>query len=991
MSRPGTPAESTQPALSLAHIAEPLGSNVQAQDYVTSVSVEPTPQIAAPVSALSASPCARNSMESESLDVSAQNPDNSSTIRRARFDSPNKSSNEERVSSRAVSSSDSESSGKDVSTDNGPSLPASTTITSDPADTHRIQANNLPKSTQNNSNDELPRNLTASPKPDLTERGEDYTNPVDDPYPVPKTEGLKPPQLQGDAAHANKRYQYQPTRQSSVATEAPRRLLGILPEYQAPYDGSRNYDYTQKYPPDELGKEANENARAWRVYLDEAEDFDHEMLRGFRDTLDALLVFAALFSAVVTTFVVSTSESFQPDYTLATARLMVEQNQLLRAAGNITALDSVPRTFVDLDSADVSTSVLWINGLFFASLSLSLATALLSVLVKQWLQAYSSSLPSGNARDRAKIRQFRYLGLVQWKVPEIIGILPLILHASLALFMVGLSLYVSDLHRSLCWVVVSVTAISFGMYLGSVFIPVFTIQCPYRIPILFAPLNFIIFPFRIVKYYWQRVYCDLQHFSIRIRILESEWPSLPAKSIRDAETAFLMAAAGRHHSMLALCLKWLQSLQSNGSIRKIVTQALHGVFCDQREFDLQHYTEILDWNSIADSMWSALEDGDETYNHKICTSLHALWISISYADPMVPLMKMKYTLAEAALHGYLHIVKIMVQNGADVNSALQAAACTGNSDIVNYLVEKGADVNGEGGGSFGHALQAAVYSGRLDIVQYLVERGADVNAEGGEYGFALQAAAIGVENLNIVKYLVGMGADVDAMGGIYGSALHAAAYEGNMDIVRYLVENGADVNAKGGEYGSALQVAAVRGNLDIIKYLVEKEVDINAQGGNFGSALQAAAVRGNLDIFKYLVERKANVNAMGGMYGSALQAAARWGHLEIVKYLVEQGADVNAKGGNFWSALQAAAVRGNLDIIKYLVERGANVNAREGVYGPALHVAAHWGHLGVVQYLVKKGADINAKGGKYGSALKAAQARDRIEVVRYLHFKGATR
>ncbi|KAF5338298.1 hypothetical protein D9758_015768 [Tetrapyrgos nigripes] len=45
---------------------------------------------------------------------------------------------------------------------------------------------------------------------------------------------------------------------------------------------------------DELGKEASENARVWKVYLDEAETFDDEMLKGFRDTLDALLVFILL-------------------------------------------------------------------------------------------------------------------------------------------------------------------------------------------------------------------------------------------------------------------------------------------------------------------------------------------------------------------------------------------------------------------------------------------------------------------------------------------------------------------------------------------------------------------------------------------------------------------------------------------------------------------------------------------------------------------------
>ncbi|KAF5353824.1 hypothetical protein D9758_010631 [Tetrapyrgos nigripes] len=236
------------------------------------------------------------------------------------------------------------------------------------------------------------------------------------------------------------------------------RLLGIT-EYQSPYTGTRDYDYTRKYPKDEFGKEASENARVWKVYLDEAETFDDEMLKGFRDTLDALLVFVSAKKCDI--FVISTVVNLQPDYTKITASLMLEQNLLLRAAGNITAQQSVSHASVDLDNADVSTKDLWINGLFFASLSLSLATALLSVLVKQWLQAYTLSLPTGNAQERAKIRQFRYLGFEMWKVPEIIGLLPIILHASLGLFMVGLSVYVSELHESLCWIVVSVTGYPF--------------------------------------------------------------------------------------------------------------------------------------------------------------------------------------------------------------------------------------------------------------------------------------------------------------------------------------------------------------------------------------------------------------------------------------------------------------------------------------------------------------------------------------------------
>ncbi|KAJ3966154.1 hypothetical protein EV361DRAFT_1028791 [Lentinula raphanica] len=203
--------------------------------------------------------------------------------------------------------------------------------------------------------------------------------------------------------------------------------------------GSRSYDYREKYEDDAREEWLAENARVWKVYLDEAELKDNELLAGLKDTIDALLIFAALFSAVVTSFIISTITSLQPNYTQITAVLMVEQINLLRAAGNLTAINAIPNSNVNLEMTTPGIKDLWINGLFLASLSLSLATALLSVLVKQWLQAYVA-ISSGNAKEQAMLHQFKYSGLIQWKVPEISGTLPLILHTSLGLFFIGLSL-----------------------------------------------------------------------------------------------------------------------------------------------------------------------------------------------------------------------------------------------------------------------------------------------------------------------------------------------------------------------------------------------------------------------------------------------------------------------------------------------------------------------------------------------------------------------
>ncbi|KAI4522560.1 hypothetical protein K525DRAFT_177666, partial [Schizophyllum commune Loenen D] len=195
-------------------------------------------------------------------------------------------------------------------------------------------------------------------------------------------------------------------------------------------------DYSEIYPEDPYGAEVGENARVWRVYLDESGQFDDDMIQGFRDTLDVHLVFAALFSAVVTTFVAQTSQALQPDYGRISAAILLELVALQRARSP----NDVPSAGVDLDSLSATTGDVWVNALWFTTLGLSLATVLIAVLVKQWLQEYVKT-PSGPPRDRALIRHMRYKELVRWKVPFIISLIPVLLHISLALFLAGLIVF----------------------------------------------------------------------------------------------------------------------------------------------------------------------------------------------------------------------------------------------------------------------------------------------------------------------------------------------------------------------------------------------------------------------------------------------------------------------------------------------------------------------------------------------------------------------
>ncbi|KAF9001803.1 hypothetical protein BDZ89DRAFT_968198, partial [Hymenopellis radicata] len=200
-------------------------------------------------------------------------------------------------------------------------------------------------------------------------------------------------------------------------------------------------DYEKRLPEDPIYMETAPTARVWRVYVEEAAAFDDNMIGQYRDGLDVMLVFAGLFSAVVTSFLVQASQNLQTDFIEVSAVLLHDLVALQLAIahglplGNSTSPSLDPVTAFEPDAIHV-----WINGLWAVSLSASLAVALAAVLVKQWLHHYIS-LPSGTSGVRSHIRQYRYMGLQKWCVHVIIGLLPITMHISLTLFLSGLILY----------------------------------------------------------------------------------------------------------------------------------------------------------------------------------------------------------------------------------------------------------------------------------------------------------------------------------------------------------------------------------------------------------------------------------------------------------------------------------------------------------------------------------------------------------------------
>ncbi len=244
-----------------------------------------------------------------------------------------------------------------------------------------------------------------------------------------------------------------------------------------------------------------------------------------------------------------------------------------RALANGTSIESIPPAET---TSGPSRGDVWVNGLWFISLTLSLSTALLAVLARQWLHQYTA-ITSGTSRDRSLIRQYRFDGLLKWRVLVLIGVLPVLLHIALGLFLVGLVIFLMPLNPTSGWTVAGITFLVYIIYIISNILPLVDPQCPYRTP--FSDILHVIsrrlVPSLLNHIFWVTSSCIFAVVALsskqQKRRLSSRPPlklSQPLKEI-ERQTANTEAVGAR-------TIAWLLKSTSNPPTTSIALQALAG-------------------------------------------------------------------------------------------------------------------------------------------------------------------------------------------------------------------------------------------------------------------------------------------------------------------------------------------------------------------------------------------------------------------------------
>ncbi|KAG9125465.1 hypothetical protein FRC07_007485 [Ceratobasidium sp. 392] len=230
--------------------------------------------------------------------------------------------------------------------------------------------------------------------------------------------------------------------------------------YNQPVFANPHVKPFERLAADKPGEELAPGGVIWQMYVEEAKEYDSELVETENNNIDMMLLFAALFSAILTSFIIESKVLLQENSTDLTVTLLlaIAQSQQRMEQGTSQALPPIERPpFV------ASASARCINGLWFTSLALSLAAGLVAMLAKEWLTAFTASRPRP-AYTHALVHQARLQGLTQWRALHIVNLLPTMLHLSLLLFFLGLAVYLWTLDSGIAIAEVAITAATVCFY-----------------------------------------------------------------------------------------------------------------------------------------------------------------------------------------------------------------------------------------------------------------------------------------------------------------------------------------------------------------------------------------------------------------------------------------------------------------------------------------------------------------------------------------------
>ncbi|KAF7347041.1 hypothetical protein MVEN_01457800 [Mycena venus] len=220
-------------------------------------------------------------------------------------------------------------------------------------------------------------------------------------------------------------------------------------------------------------------SKLWAVYVSEAEKYDTSLVESWKSDMEGMLIFAGLFSASLTAFIIESYKTLIPDPGDSTVQLLSQISQQLAASTNGSTFQAPAPAQFSPPATSLICNVLW-----FLSLGLSLSCALIATLLEQWARDF---LHRTNMRSapvtRARIFSYLYYGMKRFNMHTVVEVIPLLLHSSLVFFFAGLVAFLSPINVLIAAVAAGLLVIVVVVYSILTLLPLWSLDCPYRTPL----------------------------------------------------------------------------------------------------------------------------------------------------------------------------------------------------------------------------------------------------------------------------------------------------------------------------------------------------------------------------------------------------------------------------------------------------------------------------------------------------------------------------
>ena len=178
----------------------------------------------------------------------------------------------------------------------------------------------------------------------------------------------------------------------------------------------------------------------------------------------------------------------------------------------------------------------------------------------------------------------------------------------------------------------------------------------------------------------------------------------------------------------------------------------------------------------------------------------------------------------AVYHGAAGVLRLLLERTPEDALTLHEASATGNARrLKTILGQSRVRVNTPNPEGF-TALGLAAFFGHLEALKVLLENGADVNATSpSRFANTALDAAVSGGHPETVKALLAAHSNPNVRSEGDYTALHKAAAHGNLEIVRMLVEAGADPKATRDDGLRPIDDAREKGHTAVVEFLKTHE------------------------------------------------------------------------------------------------------------------------------------------------------------------------